>query len=187
VERILDVAAVVFADQGFEAATTEEIAERAEVSIGSLYQYFPDKMALFLALVDRCIERSRVVFGAVVTGDVADRPWRELIAFAVDGFVALKEADPAFRALIVNFHLYGAYVETDAALHREFVEQVARILAKQTRLSPKRRELVATMVVQTISAMLFLSMREEPAFGKQMIEETKVMLERYLEPFAGET
>ena len=39
--RILDAAAQVFEDRGFEGATTEAIALRAGISIGSLYQYFP--------------------------------------------------------------------------------------------------------------------------------------------------
>ena len=47
VARILDAAALVFAEQGFEAATMEDIAARAETSIGSIYQFFPNKLAIF--------------------------------------------------------------------------------------------------------------------------------------------
>ena len=61
-ERVLEAAGNIFAEKGFDAATTEEIAERAGVSIGSLYQYFPNKEALFEAIADQYLARSRRVF-----------------------------------------------------------------------------------------------------------------------------
>ncbi len=50
-QRILDGAAHVFADHGYAAGTTNRIAERADVSIGSLYQYFPNKDAILVELM----------------------------------------------------------------------------------------------------------------------------------------
>src|SRR5271163_3338078 len=66
VERILDAAAVVFADAGYEAATTEAIAERAGTSIGSLYQFFPNKRALFDGVARRHLERGSELFDALL-------------------------------------------------------------------------------------------------------------------------
>ncbi len=53
VEAILEAAAQVFERHGYAAGTTNRIAERAGVSIGSLYQYFPNKDAILVALVHR--------------------------------------------------------------------------------------------------------------------------------------
>jgi AcrR family transcriptional regulator len=50
VERILDAAVFVFDEVGFEAATMNAIASRCNTAIGSLYQFFPDKLAIFNAL-----------------------------------------------------------------------------------------------------------------------------------------
>ena len=50
VEAILQAGAQVFRDAGFQAASTNQIATVAGVSIGSLYQYFPDKVAIAAAL-----------------------------------------------------------------------------------------------------------------------------------------
>lgn len=55
VERILDAAAHVFAERGY-AATTNQVAEQAGLSIGSLYQYFRDKDELLVALHARHLD-----------------------------------------------------------------------------------------------------------------------------------
>jgi AcrR family transcriptional regulator len=186
VERILDAAAVVFADAGFEPATTEEIARRAGVSIGSLYQFFPNKLALFEALAERTMERSQAAFDAVLSPELLERPWREVLRMVIDAFAAAREADPAFRAMLVNFQLYGVYAEADAAVHARFISRIETLIAAHaTELAPARRKLVATMVVQVISAILFLSQRETPEFARKMVEETKTMLELYLAPLAS--
>src|SRR5580698_3008939 len=53
VEAILEAAARILETQGLEGYTTNAVAERAGVSIGSLYQYFPNRDALTAALIER--------------------------------------------------------------------------------------------------------------------------------------
>jgi AcrR family transcriptional regulator len=53
VDAILEGAAVILERHGFDGYTTNEIAARAGVSIGSLYQYFPNKDAVTIALIER--------------------------------------------------------------------------------------------------------------------------------------
>jgi len=57
VEAIFEAASRLLDESGLEATTTNRIAHMAGVSIGSLYQYFPKKEALFGALTERAIER----------------------------------------------------------------------------------------------------------------------------------
>lgn len=53
------------------------------------------------------------------------------------------------------------------------------------KLTPKRRPLVATIVVETLSAMLIVAARyDDDARSKQVMDETKVLVRRYLEPYA---
>lgn len=58
-ERILDAAAHVFGEYGYAAGTTNRIAEQARVSIGSLYQYYPNKHAILAELVTRHLDSGR--------------------------------------------------------------------------------------------------------------------------------
>ena len=53
----MEAAARIFEEMGFEAATTNAIAKRAGVSVGSLYQYFPNKLALLDVLRERHFEK----------------------------------------------------------------------------------------------------------------------------------
>lgn len=61
VEAILDAVQRVLTRHGAEAITTNRVAEAAGVSIGSLYQYFPDKQAIFMSLHDRHVDGVRNV------------------------------------------------------------------------------------------------------------------------------
>ena len=61
VEAVLEAVQRVLRRQGADAITTNRVAEAAGVSIGSLYQYFPDKQAIFMALHDRHVDGVRQV------------------------------------------------------------------------------------------------------------------------------
>jgi len=181
VEAILDAASLLFADQGFDAVTMEAIATGSETAIGSLYQFFPNKRSVFEAIAERSLERSRATFDLLAT-TTASMPWTELVDAMVDGFALLHAADPAFRAVITNFQLYGLYAESDTALHGLIVDQIAtRVAAIAPGLSPKRRALVSEMVVTTVASLLFLSQRHPPAMARAMREETKRLVRSYVE------
>jgi AcrR family transcriptional regulator len=64
VAAILDAAARIFAARGYTATTTNHVAESAGISIGSLYQYFPNKDALIVALEERHLLDARVALAA---------------------------------------------------------------------------------------------------------------------------
>src|SRR5262249_4568735 len=57
-ERILEAAGRLFREQGFEAATTRDLARGAGIATGTLFNYFPSKEALALELVLEALERA---------------------------------------------------------------------------------------------------------------------------------
>jgi AcrR family transcriptional regulator len=65
VTAILEATAHILAEAGYDALTTNHVAARAGVSIGSLYQYFPSKEALVGELMDRHCDRMNALFGEV--------------------------------------------------------------------------------------------------------------------------
>jgi AcrR family transcriptional regulator len=74
VDALLEAAAQVFERHGYAAGTTNRIAERAGVSIGSLYQYFPNKDAVLVALTERHLEEGTTVLTPLLGELVTSAP-----------------------------------------------------------------------------------------------------------------
>ena len=187
VERLLDAAAHAFAEVGYEAATTDAIAAHAGASIGSLYQFFPNKQALLDAVARRHLDRASELFDALLRADAEGLPWYELLDRAIDGFATLDRTDPNMRAVWRNWHLAASYVDASDALVRRFAEQSEAVW---TRLAPEmprsQRQLVATMVVQVINAMLYAVARRSASDARALLGETKTMLRLYIESYVDE-
>ncbi|WP_298223199.1 TetR/AcrR family transcriptional regulator [Acidocella sp.] len=96
VENILEAAARILEGLGFEGYTTNAIAAKAGVSIGSLYQYFPNKDAITIALIKR--ETARLL--ADVTMAAAERDWRVAIAKMVEAGVVHQLRRPRLAWLL---------------------------------------------------------------------------------------
>lgn len=99
VDAILDATARILVSEGYDWASTNRVAERAGVSIGSLYQYFPNKEALVGELVDRF---SRQITTMVVErfADLADQPPEVVAPALVRAMVDLKRADPRLAQVL---------------------------------------------------------------------------------------
>lgn len=187
-ERILDAAARVFADVGYEAATTEAIAELAETSIGSVYRFFPNKRALFNALYTRYMEKVRLLFDAMVATDREDVAWEDLVGAMVDGFAAFHEAEPGFRAIWLSLSLTDQMIAEGEALNREFASRLEPLFARRfPKIAPSERSVVATVAVEAVSAMLIVAARRGPPLGSRLLAEAKTLIIRYLTPYAAET
>lgn len=186
VERILEAAGHVFGEQGFEAATMEAIAERAETSIGSIYQFFPNKLAVFNALAARYRDRTRVLVDGFLAGPVHELPWRDLLDSAIDAFAAFHENEPGFRAVWVGVHLTAEVVSEGEAFNREVAKLIQDPIGDKLPGLPRdMRAIVALMIVEVMTAMLILALRR-PSQAKAALDETKRMLHRYLEPWETE-
>ena len=181
VARILDAAALVFAEQGFEAATMEDIAARAETSIGSIYQFFPNKLAIFDAIARGYRDRARAFFEAILESPLFDQPLGDIVDAAIEALWAFHDQEPAFRAVWVGLGLTPRVLSEGEALNRELAKRIETVLAKRLHgVAPKHRPVVATMVVELLTAMLIVSARRDQAQSKVIKEETKVVLNRYL-------
>jgi AcrR family transcriptional regulator len=68
VDAIVEATTQILQAEGFDHFTTARVAERAGVSVGSLYQYFPNKAALASAVVERCCETFAAAFEGALAG-----------------------------------------------------------------------------------------------------------------------
>jgi AcrR family transcriptional regulator len=185
--RILDAAGRAFDEAGVEAATMEAIADRAGTSVGSLYQFFPNKEAIFDALREQYIEGGNVVFEEIVAAAGPAAPWRDLLDRVVDAFWTLHASSPGFRAVWMRAPLSPELLARSDASQRALAARAEQVLARFAAGVPRRRRvLAATMLVETISMMLWTAARREEPDASAIVDETKRMLKAYLaELFAG--
>ena len=145
----------------------EAIAAASGSAIGSVYRFFPNKQAVFRAVA--------------ASGELS---WHEVLDRAIDAFAQMHGTEAAPRAIFANLQLYGEFAEADEQMTREFVSATTRVLAAWIpTVDPATREIIATMIVQTVAGILVLSKRESPSMSAAMLVHTKLMLRRYLEPW----
>ncbi|WP_022904280.1 TetR/AcrR family transcriptional regulator [Curtobacterium sp. B8] len=95
---LLDAAAAVIDEIGFERLTTAMVAERAGASIGTVYRYFPDRIAVVEALAIRCTQRLAARFvEALDASGAAD--WRAGCDALIDMTADMYRTEPGFRAI----------------------------------------------------------------------------------------
>lgn len=108
VEAILEAASQVLVARGHAGMTTTRVAEAAGVSVGSLYQYYPSKDALLVALLDRKLTATMAAIHAAVDRTHA-HPIADRIRAIIEALFAVKSADPALTIALADCppHLGG--------------------------------------------------------------------------------
>ncbi|KAA9155412.1 TetR/AcrR family transcriptional regulator [Amycolatopsis acidicola] len=100
-QRILDAAAHVFTEHGYAAVTTNRIAERARISIGSLYQYFPNKDAILLELLTRHLAEGRTALEDLRDRELP-RSLEDLLRLFVRASIENHRDDPELLRLMME-------------------------------------------------------------------------------------
>jgi AcrR family transcriptional regulator len=99
VNAILDAVIRLLRRNSVSAITTNRVAAVAGVSIGSVYQYFPNKRAIFIALHERHIEQVDRTLQRKI-GESAGKPLDHLVAHLMDGMIEVHAAVPALATLL---------------------------------------------------------------------------------------
>jgi len=151
VERILAAAARIFDEDGYAATTTNEIAAMAGVSIGSLYQYFPNKDAILVALGRRHVETVAAGLTDLLGGVEPDADLRAVVDVVVRFLVDQHAHDDLHRLVA---HEAPRTPELVAELDRARVLLVgfaSELLAGRLPAGADT-ELVASMMVAVVDA-----------------------------------
>ena len=171
--RILDSARRVFGRHGYAAGTTNRIADEAGISVGSLYQYYPNKDAILAALVrDHIEEGTRELLAATAR---AGSDLESLVQSAVTALVEVHAADRKLHRVLFEESPRPASLRAELArLEATAVGLVA------ARLSPSD-ELTARIVVTTIESLVHrLVASDRPLDTARFIAETTRLVAGYL-------
>ena len=185
VDRILDAAADVIAEVGVDGASTNAIAARAKTSVGSLYQFFPNKDAIVQALAARYAAEFERLKDQVMSPEVADLPLDEMMRGIVAPIAAYCDTNPAYRhVFLATNDLAVGYSATEARLHGMVVARVEALIARRCPwVTAEQRLATATVQVETVHAVLFHAQGRPPAERPALCDELVRMLVCALEPF----
>lgn len=171
VEAILEAAAQVFERQGYAAGTTNRIAERAGVSIGSLYQYFPNKDAILVALVHRHLAEGTAALALHLQRLSRGARFDDVLPDIVHAMVALHALAPSLhRVLFEESQLPPALRAELNELEDGLVDLAAGALAADPYSRPVDPQLSARVVIGAIEGLTHrLVLRPPPGVAPEAI------------------
>lgn len=183
-ERMLDACAELLDEVGYESLTTSQVAKRAGVPIGTLYQFFDGKPAMARALARRNLEtflgRLRARFAAAPELD-----WPSTGGAVVDEFVAMKREVPGFS--VVDFgevHKNRPYLldaENELENNQIVAQQLKDLAISDLGLADlPGLDLILLTAVEAADGVLRLAFRYGPAGDPRLIAEADALIRGYL-------
>jgi len=181
VELILDCATALIAQQGSDAMRMSEVALNAGISIGALYQYFPDKTAIVRVLAQRYNQEARECIEQCLT-QVQDFPQLiEAFSCLIDEYYALFMAEPVMRDIWAATQANKTLREEEVAesrLNGALLAAAIRRLRPQA--DPVAVENAAFLLMHLGEATMRLAVSTGPDEGRELVESYKQMAAKVL-------
>lgn len=176
VERMLAAARDLIAERGSDAMKMGEVAERAGVSIGSLYQFFPDKSAIIRALAERFTAENRACIDAELAGVSDEQSLLAAFASLVDAYYAICLAEPVVRDIWSGTQVDKTLRELELADSRASAEALARVWQRlNPEADPDQFASTAFLIWQLGEATMRLAISVNRAEGDRLVEIYKRM------------
>ncbi|WAJ44346.1 TetR/AcrR family transcriptional regulator [Mycobacterium sp. Aquia_216] len=179
--RILDAATRVFAQYGYTAGTTNRIAESAGISIGSLYQYYPNKDAILLELATRHLDAGVATDLRLRTPNPSPS-LHDVISAMVRSNIENHRADPELlRVLIEQAPRSDELMAKVAEVEGARMAHLRNIMKRSPEVTIDDEEVAARLVVSTIEMVVHHLLAAPDAIDLERLETQLVeMLYRYL-------
>lgn len=181
VERILAVATGLIAEQGSDALRMAEVAAKAGISIGSLYQYFPDKAAIIRTLAERINAEGRACIEDGLRGVRDAAGLRDAFGRLIDTYYGLFLAEPVMRDIWSGLQADKGLREIDLEDSRINGRVLAEVLARIDPGADRAGQFTrAFLVMQLGEATMRLAISVGRAEGDALVEAYKRMALREL-------
>jgi AcrR family transcriptional regulator/transposase-like protein len=188
VVKILIAAAEVFAEVGYAAATTQQIADRAKTAVGSIYQFFPDKLAIFHALEAEHMAQVEIVNTRLLAQDIR-RPLVQTIGEMVDAHAEYFE-HPIHKIVYLQYFLApmpGLFILFDDKFDRAIVNQFADLCQQRNpNLDREKSKLIAEVFHRTYNGLFLTALKSDLEHRQKLYSELKNLLCAYLNPYIGD-
>ncbi|MFP3968174.1 TetR/AcrR family transcriptional regulator [Actinomadura fulvescens] len=187
VQRMLDACAEILDEDGYDGLTTTRIAQRAEVAIGSVYQFFPDKRAVAQALALRNLE----LFGQRVSRQLAEGTftnWSDTVGVIIDIYVDMHRKVPGFRVLrfgdVADINLLDSAADNNAVVADRLRKMIVDNFAVSE--TPELARALA-ISVEAADAVLKMAFRRNPDGDPEILAEAERLIHGYLAAHIEET
>ena len=182
VEAILESAAALLTEQGYEAATLKAIGERAGIPIASLYHYFSDRHQVDAELAQRHLRALDARLSAAVADNTGRHTLRDAIDAVIDPYLAYFREHRDFVQL-----WFAGRSPTLAAMARAFDEAQAqrfwRFLLDRKLIRADTPELVVQLAFEAGNRLFDVAFRVSPTGDDSTIDEARRLLTAYLETY----
>ncbi len=182
VESVLDAAAALLDEKLIADITTDDIADRAGVPVGSVYHYFESKLSVLAELTRRTMARADAKTIAAITEGVDITSVSELVDRAVDIAIEAYRRAPGYAHLLRQFRPTPEF----AQIADEASERVAEAIASHPFFAehapPGRGRVIARTAVEAANTMQRLAFEaKEPSDAVDYVAEMKALLTAYLD------
>lgn len=181
VERIIEAGTRVLVANGYEGASTNRVADEAGISPGSLYQYFPNKDAIVLAIVERYRNRIERDIADQLTG-MLDAPPAELVPSILRALVDALSREPEILRAIVQNVPHHSGLETFASFERRVIDLLRGYLMMHRELLREADlEAAMWMAVQSVELLSVRYVLDAPPISRErFVDELTVLVVGYL-------
>jgi AcrR family transcriptional regulator len=182
VEAILEATIQVLLKEGKERLTTTRVADRAGVSVGTLYQYFPNKSSLLQATLRRHMDEIAETIRQVCA-EQRGKPITEMVTALIHAFFAAKMRDPKISAALyaVSSDVDGWRIAQQTS--KRALKEIVAMLETAPEPLTKEPEMIASML-QSMMNGVSRKLLESPAPEKNfpaMRQELLFLVEVYLQ------
>ncbi len=190
VEKILIAAAEVFAAAGFAAATIQQIADRANTAVGSIYQFFPDKLAIFNALFAEHLRLAETIEANFFAQDI-DFPLAQGISKYIDANAIYFE-QPIPRCIALQDYLQpiggldSMMVDLPNLQSISFKRHANMYRQRNPNLSVAKSELLSEVAHNIVEGLVLNALKSDKKYRQDIYAEIKDVLYGYLNPHIGD-
>lgn len=187
IEQILQAAAEVFWEKGYDVATTHDIAERAQTAVGTLYRFFPNKLAIFHLLEKRHKEYLDATMPQIMNSEFFQLPLVVILRKMVNTYAEYFE-NLGPRIVYIQYYLTpNIFLYFDESFDQSVINGFSKLLRlRNPTLTLEKCDLLAQVFLRTYQALLLVALRSDDARRSQLHLEIQKVLTNYLEPYVGD-
>jgi AcrR family transcriptional regulator len=182
VANILKAAGALLGEVGYDGLSTNLIAERAQVPVGSIYQFFEGKDDIVAALVEQFQDRILRLASEQLDAATARHDHAAFIARLVDGIAGIQADTSAFVCVFSGSQAHAQFDALARDLRRTLTRHLDRVFAEAfPRLQKDDRGRMLAAWSDITGAMIGSLDRSKPGERRKLLDELKIILSAHLE------